>query len=411
MSTTVKLLLDKRRSKQDGTYPLIMRIIHNRKSANLPLGYSIKPNEWDTNNERLKTNSNLVDNTTRFNNNLQKDKSKAFDLISRLHDENRLNGLSATQLKGLIQKQEKYDDQSVISFIKAEIELLIEANRIGTARTYKDLINKLKAFTGREDLSFNEIDHDFLKKMEATHLKNGAGLGSLGVYMRTLRAAYNKAINSGLAKATDYPFRTYHIKKSEPQRRAISEDDLKKIITVDLKEGSAMAKARNYYLFSFFSQGMNWMDMCLLKYKNIEGDFERINYVRKKTGKPFSIKIFPKLRELLETLRINTKEDNAYVFPVLTSKDGPDRIHPRVLNKSKKVNKELKKLAEKLEIKSFTFYSARHTWATLSKRKGIPTAVIQEGLGHKTEEITQAYLDSFGNETVDKYNEMLYEEL
>ena len=80
-------------------------------------------------------------------------------------------------------------------------------------------------------------------------------------------------------------------------------------------------------------------------------------------------------------------------------------------NKRHRLNKNLKTIAGLLEIPEFTIYSARHTWATLSKTKGLPTAVIQEGLGHQTESITQAYLSSFGNEVVDGYNEMVFQGL
>jgi len=55
----------------------------------------------------------------------------------------------------------------------------------------------------------------------------------------------------------------------------------------------------------------------------------------------------------------------------------------------------------------FTIYAARHTYATMGKRRGVPTAVIQEGLGHATESMTQTYLDSFENKVVDDYDELI----
>jgi integrase len=41
------------------------------------------------------------------------------------------------------------------------------------------------------------------------------------------------------------------------------------------------------------------------------------------------------------------------------------------------------------------------------KRIGVPTAIISQSLGHKTEQTTQIYLDSFDNETVDKFHEKI----
>lgn len=54
-----------------------------------------------------------------------------------------------------------------------------------------------------------------------------------------------------------------------------------------------------------------------------------------------------------------------------------------------------------------TSYVARHTWATSMKKLGASIGIISEGLGHDSEETTQIYLDSFGNDVMDKANELL----
>lgn len=54
-----------------------------------------------------------------------------------------------------------------------------------------------------------------------------------------------------------------------------------------------------------------------------------------------------------------------------------------------------------------TTYVARHSWASIAKRSGIPTSVISEGLGHDSEKTTQIYLDSFENNVLDAANELI----
>jgi integrase len=67
---------------------------------------------------------------------------------------------------------------------------------------------------------------------------------------------------------------------------------------------------------------------------------------------------------------------------------------------------DLKKIAETAKVEEFdiTTYVSRHTWATIMKYSGVSTAVISEGMGHKSEKTTQIYLDSFANEVLDKAN-------
>ncbi|WP_317046871.1 tyrosine-type recombinase/integrase [Sanguibacteroides justesenii] len=48
---------------------------------------------------------------------------------------------------------------------------------------------------------------------------------------------------------------------------------------------------------------------------------------------------------------------------------------------------------------------ARHSWATIAHRKGIPLHIISEGMGHHSERTTVIYLDSLDNRLLDKANE------
>jgi integrase len=56
-----------------------------------------------------------------------------------------------------------------------------------------------------------------------------------------------------------------------------------------------------------------------------------------------------------------------------------------------------------------TTYVSRHSWATIAKKQGIPTAIISDGLGHESESTTQVYLDSFDTEVLDNANDLITE--
>jgi site-specific recombinase XerD len=66
------------------------------------------------------------------------------------------------------------------------------------------------------------------------------------------------------------------------------------------------------------------------------------------------------------------------------------------------VNRNLKNTGLQAGIKDkLTTYVARHTFATVMKRNGVPTAIISEAPGHEIEKTTQIYLDSFENSVID----------
>ena len=91
MGLNIKLLLDKRRIKDNNTYPLVMRIIYNRKPINVPVGYSLLEKEWDSDRERIKASSKVSDDITRLNNLIHKKRTKAYDLMTKLADDGKLS--------------------------------------------------------------------------------------------------------------------------------------------------------------------------------------------------------------------------------------------------------------------------------------------------------------------------------
>ena len=54
---------------------------------------------------------------------------------------------------------------------------------------------------------------------------------------------------------------------------------------------------------------------------------------------------------------------------------------------------------------NLSFNVARHSWASLARRQGIPVSVISVGLGHTSEKTTRIYLDELDNSMVDAANE------
>ena len=74
--------------------------------------------------------------------------------------------------------------------------------------------------------------------------------------------------------------------------------------------------------------------------------------------------------------------------------------HKAVVNTTSLVNKHLKQIAKNIKIdKSLTTYTARHSYATVLKRKGVSVEFISEALGHTDIRTTENYLDSFEDET------------
>lgn len=100
--------------------------------------------------------------------------------------------------------------------------------------------------------------------------------------------------------------------------------------------------------------------------------------------------------------------DSPYLIPMLspfhkTEQQKIDRIH----KKRGHVNMALKDIGSAIGVEGITTYSSRHTYATFLKQSGGTTGIISQALGHTSESTTQANLDSFSSEAVDRANELL----
>ncbi|MDR3252688.1 MAG: tyrosine-type recombinase/integrase [Tannerella sp.] len=71
-------------------------------------------------------------------------------------------------------------------------------------------------------------------------------------------------------------------------------------------------------------------------------------------------------------------------------------------------NKRLKRISELLGLQTpVSSYVARHTWATIARRRGVSIVVISESMGHENEATTNIYLASLGQTVLDEANALV----
>ncbi len=291
---------------------------------------------------------------------------------------------------------------SVFSFIEDQIKDLIEAKRIGTANSYDDVLRSLKNFRKQKDFTFNELNLDFLKKYEINYMSRGNSIGGLAVYMRTIRAIYNKAISAGYAEEEGYPFKYYVVKNGKARKRAISWEAIQKIMNLKLPENSTLHTDRNIFLMSFYLQGMPYVDLVHLKMSNIVDG--RIQYERQKTRQPLNIKIPDQLLPVLKYFTTGKKKDD-YLLPVITRESAVGQYKDLEWARHR-YNKNLKEIAKLAGIEEkLTSYVTRHSYASIADEMGIPLTAISQMLGHEKVSTTQAYLDKLRRNKLEKYQE------
>jgi len=396
---SVKIIRFKGKKLKDGSYPILIQIIHERGTKRISLGCSATDEQW---NEELKEFSRKKPNQKWLNNKIHAERNRIEAAILKLEQEK--EGLSLHEIRSEIQVDRA--KSSFYQYTEQIIQDLIKAKKIGNADVYRTTLGVIKAFTEGNDFSFREMDFKWLKQFEVYHLSKGNTLNGLNVYMRTLRAIYNKAMKEGIIRKELYPFRFYKLKYEKPRKRAIRKSDIDKIRDLELPEGGEIWNARNYFMFSFYARGMNWIDMANLKVTDISDGC--LYYKRSKTGKEYRIKITGKMKEILDHYTAG-KRPKAFIFPIIQRPDDPILVKKDINNGLKNFNKYLKQIADLCGIETkLTSYVSRHSWGTIGyKELGLPVGIISQGYGHGDIKTTQVYLEEFDDEALNKANELI----
>lgn len=403
MNTNIVISLDKRRKKIDGSFPVVMRLGHNERTTAISLDISVKEKDWDSKNRIIKKSFSGLGSVARLNNYIQKQKADAMDIIFKLNEDSILNSLTVSELKNRI--TDKGSSTSFFNYADEQVKSLIKTHRLGTARSYKGLISVLKSYCGnRKNLEFKDINYKFLIQFETEHISKGCSYNGLAVYMRTIRAIYNKAIKDEIIDANLYPFKHYKIKTEPTEKRALEWDKFKKIIELNLSPEHECFDARNYFVASYMMYGMNFSDMAYLRKENILDD--RIKYRRRKTSKLYDIRITENLQTILSHY-MNLKKSTGYIFPIIKRSTLIEQDKD-IQWARKTYNKKLKTIAELCGIEeNLTSYVSRHSFATQAMLQEVPINAISAMLGHSSLKTTEVYLKSLPSNILDDYNQLV----
>ena len=399
---TVKTVLRKTKLA-DGSYPISLRVSKDRQSKYFQTIFRAFPNEWNpTSGSFTSKNTNNIQN----NRLLLKFKDRALKILSDLEMDK--SDFTLKDFENRFRVVSNPLQQNFFYFWDEIIGEMTYAGRTGNARVNKNSFNSLKKFNESTRLNFREITPSFLYKYEAFLRSRGGTDGGVGVRMRAIRAIYNFAIERKIAKEQDYPFKVYKVSKLKGKnlKKALTMEEILKIRDLDLEKNPSLVNTRNYFIFSFYTRGMNFTDMMKLEWKDIDQD--KIYYTRSKTKGNFQIKIVLPVQEIMSYYK-QFSTGTKYVFPILLKNSlTPSQLENRKHKILQRYNKELKEIAEICEInKPISSYVARHSFANCLKQKGVATDIISESMGHQNLAVTQAYLKEFDNSVLDDAIEIL----
>ena len=391
-NTTASMVLDKRTKKKNDTYPVKLRITHNRDSRKYYTGYNLTETDFDK----------VMQKKPRGQHAELKSELEAL----RKHAEGIIKNMKVFSFDEFYPRYtgKGGEPAQIYPAFTSYIDDLKREERIGTAITYQCAMKSFKEFHPNEKLYFRNVDVAFVRRYANWMRKTkGNSNTTVGIYLRCLRTLYNQAIRSGFVTQESYPFGNskhgkFQIPSSQNVKKALSIKDIEKIFKYKPRSDRE-GLYRDIWIFSYLTNGANIKDICLLKYKDINR--ERIVFRRAKTSgsdkknKPIVAVKTKEIAKIIERWGNEPKPKN-HVFPFLSGGETPEQIKQKTNNLVSNINQSFKRIARDLDIdENISTYTARHSFATILKRSGVPVAYISDALGHADLKTTENYLSGF----------------
>lgn len=376
-----------------------IQLIHERKMKTLSTHSKIYTNEWNDTESRIdieNASPERLQELQIINESLLQTVSDLEKVIENLERER-----SVFTVDDILHAYRNYSFRgSFFALIRYRISCFRAKGKKSTANNYQCAFNSFVAFRENRDLNLQEITSNLMKDFEIYLQEKGIGLNTSSLYIRTLRATYNYAIDEELIVINKKPFKKVFTGEEKTEKRAVKGNVIQDLLNLNLERKPLLALARDMFMFSIYMRGMAFVDIAHLCRNNIKGGY--LSYKRHKTGQSLQIYVLPCAQAIIDKYKLIMK-DSPLLFPILfhpgrskfTLYDTALRIH----------NRRLQDLADYLGLEtSLSSYVARHTWATLAKWSGIPDTVISEAMGHTSCETTRIYLDSFDKDVINNAN-------
>lgn len=396
---TTRFYLDLRGKAKDGKGTILITIFHNHSTTSITTGIRVNKNEWD--------GTQIVHcvGAEAMNSKINQQKSKIDKAIAVLSLDDRFERMSAKDIKNeIVDGKPKTIQGHLISDLVQEYMNNGDLKE-GTKQIYRTMLKKIESFS--PGFKIESMNLRWLRSFDQ-YLAATQGVNGRAIYLRHLRAVCKYAKNNGIDFS--YPFDNFQIKHEPTKKRSVAIEILRRFMTYPTSESNQ--KYRDYFFLSFYLIGINSVDLLLAKKNQIvNGRFE---YIRRKTGKKYSVKIEPEAQFLIDKYSGSSEylleamdhcklyRSFAHQWNDALKKIG-DTIEIPIMSEDLFTDPVIEKKIVPI-IPNISTYFTRHTWATIAAELDISSDIIAQALGHSNRNRTTMIYIKPNQQKVDEAN-------
>ena len=262
MSVSINAICRKDRINQNRTTNIYLRFTVNRRSRYVSTGINIPADDWDFDTQTLKTQNPAV-------------QLRIYEQIEKY--DKRIKRLEALEVPVTLDNVLETDGRrvycTIAEYFRRTIAQLESVGKIGSASKHKVTFSLLQQFRST-NIRFDEITVGYLRDFELFLMKKGNKSNSIATKFSVLKAVYNKALAEGIFTTPHSPFLQFKIGRlwTATRKRAIRKEEVQRLMQAEIPaDGSAYLDfARDIFLFSYLSAGINFKDIATLRYCDMD---------------------------------------------------------------------------------------------------------------------------------------------
>ena len=282
------------------------------------------------------------------------------------------------------------------SYFSRKILELRQSGHEGTARAYASSLRSMQRYLGKKDFPFIKLSSRIIADYHGKLLASGICDNTIGFYLHNIKALFRKGCRE-MGLELPCPFREINIKTEKTLKRSLDAIVIRTLSGMELENNSPLSLARDIFMFSFYTRGMSFVDIALLKKKNVFP--AEICYRRHKTDQLMRVGINKEISRILERYKNVPGE---YIFPLFPAERDPYAGYRSAYHR---IRYSLGKISRVIGLEfPLRLHAARHSWATIAKVNGASVHVIGECLGHTSEKTTRIYLKELDHSALDAVN-------
>ena len=387
---TYKPIIVPSNKRDDGTYLVYIRITFRRKSRRWQTNMSCASTDL-TRSLRIK-NSTILDKAGE----LIRRMKKATDDLTFVDLEDKDVDWVVNRIKFIMQG-EKFS----LDFFEWGEKYILTKN-LSTRKAYERALNTLERFLGERVLDINDITKmmlldfmEFVDNEPKMHYdrksetfvpteKTKVAKASSSLLIMKLQHIFNAAKDryndedSDQIRIPKSPFDT--IKKVFPSggkgQKALDRKVLQKMMMAQTEDPSVRV-ALDAFIVSFCLMGANLADLyAATPFQGNEWIYNRAKTAERRDDKAeMRVIVPPQVEPYLR--RLQEGGNGQWWLPEL------HRLGEKKHTCNEKINDYLRRWQKTEDIEDFTFYAARHSWATIARSLGIDLAAVNDCLCHK----------------------------